>query len=410
MNDDREFDVIVWGATGFTGRLVAEYLFNHYSTNQQRAEQPIKWAMGGRNQAKLEAVRAEVADETIPLVVADSQDEASLDAMTKRAAVICTTVGPYGKYGSKLVAACVANRTHYCDLAGEVPWMRTMIDQHHDAAQANGTKIVHTCGFDSIPSDMGVYFMQKEAVERTGHPAKQIKMRVRAFNGTLSGGTYASLNDTMEKATKDKSIYGVLLDPYSLNPEGERDGPDERDLQSVVYDEASQSWIYPFIMAGINTKVVRRSNALAGYPYGKEFRYDEAVMSGDGFMGRIKGIQAAATLGIVMLAKPGSLLKKGLDRLLPKPGEGPNKAKREAGFYNLRFIATLHDGSTARGKVTGDMDPGYGSTSKMLAECAICLAKDETPDVAGVLTPSNAMGDALLERLQENAGLTFEYR
>jgi len=241
MNDDREFDVIVWGATGFTGRLVAEYLFNHYSTNQQRAEQPIKWAMGGRNQAKLEAVRAEVADETIPLVVADSQDEASLDAMTKRAAVICTTVGPYGKYGSKLVAACVANRTHYCDLAGEVPWMRTMIDQYHDAAQANGTKIVHTCGFDSIPSDMGVYFMQKEAVERTGHPAKQIKMRVRAFNGTLSGGTYASLNDTMEKATMDKSIYGVLLDPYSLNPEGERDGPDERDLQSVVYDEASQS-------------------------------------------------------------------------------------------------------------------------------------------------------------------------
>lgn len=405
MSNNREFDIIVWGATGFTGRLVAEYLFQKYGVDQS-----IKWAMAGRNQAKLEEVRALVADETVPLLVADSHDEASLDAMTKRATVICTTVGPYGKYGSKLVAACVQNQTHYCDLAGEVPWMRAMIDQHHEAAQANGTKIVHTCGFDSIPSDMGVFFVQQEAMAQTGHPATQINMRVRAFNGTLSGGTYASLNDTVEKATKDKSIYGILLNPYSLNPEGEQDGPDERDLQSVVYDEASQSWIYPFIMAGINTKVVRRSNALGGYPYGKEFRYDEAVMSGDGIMGRVKGIQAAATLGIVMLAKPGSLLKKGLDRLLPKPGEGPNKAKREAGFYNLRFMATLHDGSTALGKVTGDMDPGYGSTSKMIAESAICLAKDDIPDIAGVITPSTAMGNALLERLQKNAGLTFDYQ
>lgn len=405
MNNEREFDIIVWGATGFTGRLVAEYLFNQYGVNQS-----IKWAMGGRNQSKLEEVRALVADETVSLIVADSQDEASLDAMTKRATVICTTVGPYDKYGSKLVAVCIANQTHYCDLAGEVPWMRTMIDLHHEAAQANRTKIVHTCGFDSIPSDMGVFFMQQEAIARTGHPAKQINMRVRAANGALSGGTYASLNNMMEKAAKDKSIYSVLLDPYSLNPEGERDGPDEHDLQSVVYDEISQSWIYPFIMAGINTKVVRRSNALGGYPYGKAFRYDEAIMSGDGFTGRIKGILAAATLGIVMLAKPGSLLKKGLDRLLPKPGEGPNQAKREAGFYNLHFIATLHDGSTATGKVTGDMDPGYGSTSKMLAESAICLAQDDLPNVAGVLTPSIAMGDALLERLQENAGLTFDYQ
>jgi len=404
MSNDREFDIIVWGATGFTGRLVAEYLFERYGANQS-----IKWAMGGRSQSKLETVRADVASEEVPLVVADSQDEASLEAMVQRTKVICTTVGPYAQYGSKLVAACIANQTDCCDLTGEVHWMRRMIDQHHEAAQANGTKIVHTCGFDSIPFDMGVFFMQQEAQARTGAPAKQIKMRVKGFSGGVSGGTYASLNGAMEEAAKDKTIFETLTHPYGLNPVGEQEGPDGPDLQSVVYDEACQSWITPFVMAGINTKVVRRSNVLGGYPYGKEFRYDEAVMSGDGFGGRMKGIGAAVALGTVMLAKPGSLLKKGIDHFAPKPGEGPNQKTREEGFYNLRFLATLADGSSAIGKVKGDMDPGYGSTSKMLAESAICLAMDEIPDVAGVLTPSIAMGDALLTRLQENAGLTFSY-
>jgi len=230
MQSNREFDVIVWGATGFTGRLVVEYIFQQYSKSK------LKWAMAGRNQAKLERIRAEVADETIPLIVADSHDVDSLNDMVKRTKVIATTVGPYGKYGSPLVAACVANQTHCCDLAGEVIWMRQMIDQHHQAAQANGTKIVHTCGFDSIPSDMGVYFMQKEAKVRTGQAAPQINMRVRAFKGELSGGTYASLSDSMERAQKDKSLFGVLIKPYSLNPAGEQSGPDKRDLQSVDYD------------------------------------------------------------------------------------------------------------------------------------------------------------------------------
>lgn len=402
MQNNREFDLIVWGASGFTGRLVAEYLFQKYGVKQS-----IKWAMAGRNQEKLEKIRTMVADDTVPIIIADSQNEASLDAMTKRATVICTTVGPYGKYGSKLVAACVANQTHYCDLAGEVIFMRQMIDQHHAAAQANGTKIVHTCGFDSIPSDMGVYFMQKEAMARTSLPAQGIKMRVRAFKGELSGGTYASLSDSLAKAQDDKKLYGVLINPYSLNPEGEQGGPDKRDLQSVVYDPIAKSWIYPFIMAGINTKVVRRSNALGSYPYGKKFRYEEAVMSGDGLKGRLKGISAALSLGLLVMAKPGSLAKKVVDRVMPKPGEGPNEAKREAGFYNLKFYTTLVDGTMIVGKVTGDRDPGYGSTCKMLTESAICLAKDDTPNVAGVLTPSVAMGDALLDRLQANAGLTF---
>ena len=404
MSNEREFDLIIWGATGFTGRLVAAYLYDRYGDDPS-----LKWAVAGRNQAKLKAIRDEVTDDSIGMIIADSDDDASLDAMTKRTKVILTTVGPYGKYGSKLVAACVANNTHYCDLTGEVPWMRQMIDQHHDSAEANGTKIVHTCGFDSIPFDMGVYFMQKEAKARTGHPAKSIKMRVRSLSGGISGGTYASLSDAMEKAAADKRLLKAMVDPYGLNPEDKRNGPDKRDLQSVVYDDTCKSWIFPFVMASINTKVVRRSNALGGYPYGKDFRYDEAMMSGDGIAGRIKGGTATAGLGLILLAKPGSLLKRGIDMVFPKPGEGPDRRKREAGYYNLRFYATLHDDSMAVGKVTGDMDPGYGSTSKMLAECGVCLAKDETPNVAGVLTPSIAMGDALLKRLETNAGLIFSW-
>jgi len=400
----KEFDVIIWGASGFTGRLVAEYLFKKYGQGET-----VNWAMAGRNQSKLEAVRAKVADESIPIIIADSKDEESLAEMVQRTKVVCTTVGPYAKYGDKLVAACVAHQTDYCDLTGEVQWMRKMIDQHQATAKANGTKIVHTCGFDSIPSDMGVYYMQKEAIAKTGEPAKQINMRVRAFKGGLSGGTYASLNNVLVEAREDKSIYGILLNPYGLNPKGEDSGPDKRDLQKVVYDKIAKSWIYPFIMAGINTKVVRRSNALGGYMYGKDFRYDEAVMSGDGFKGRLKAILSALPLGLMML-KPDSFIKKMIDKKLPKPGEGPNKAERETGFYKLKFFITHRDGSSAIGKVTGDMDPGYGSTSKMLAECAICLAKDSLPYVGGVLTPSIAMGDALVKRLQDNAGLTFEYQ
>ena len=404
MQDTREFDVIVWGASGFTGRLVVEYIYKKYGVGAD-----LKWAMAGRNQEKLEQIRSELAGPSVPIILADSQDQESLEALAKRAKAICTTVGPYGKYGSKLVAACVKQNMHYCDLAGEVIWMRRMIDQHHVAAQASGTKIVHTCGFDSIPSDMGVYFMQKKAREQTGQPAVQISMRVRGAKGGLSGGTYASLGNEIEQAEQDKRLYGVLINPYSLNPEGKQEGPDKRDLQKVVYDKISRSWIFPFIMATINTKVVRRSNALAGYPYGKNFRYDEATLAGSGWRGKFKAYAAALPLGLISVAKPGSLLKKGIDWLMPSPGEGPNKTQREAGYFNLRFYNTLSDGQVEVGKVTGDKDPGYGSTCKMLAESAICLAKDQTPDTYGVLTPSVAMGDVLLDRLQANAGLTFSF-
>ena len=404
MNQSREFDIIIWGASGFTGRLVASYLFSKYGTSGN-----LRWAMAGRNLNKLEMVRHEVADETVSLVVADSNDEVSLKEMVKRTKVICTTVGPYAKYGSKLVVACIQNQVHYCDLAGEVQWMRQIIDQYNEAAKANETKIVHTCGFDSIPSDMGVYFIQREAKAKRGSRAQQIKMRVAGMSGGMSGGTYASFSNTMEEAKEDKNIFKVLTNPYGLNPIDEQVGEDKSDLRSIVFDKASQSWIGPFIMAGINTKVVRRSNILSGYSYGKNFRYEEATIYGKGFKGRMKGIINTIPMGLMMSAKPGSLLKRAVDAVLPKPGEGPTKKQREDGFYNLKFYITLEDGLSAFAKITGDMDPGYGSTSKMLGEAAVCLAMDKLSNLSGILTPSIAMGDALLKRLEKNAGLTFSF-
>ena len=405
MNKSREFDIIIWGASGFTGRLVAGYIFNKYGTNGN-----LKWAMAGRNLAKLELVRSKVADKTVPIVVADSNDDESLKEMVKRAKVICTTVGPYAKYGSKLVSVCIENQTHYCDLAGEVQWIRRMIDKHHESAVANQTKIVNCCGFDSIPSDMGVYFIQKISKAKKGQIAKQIQMRVAGASGGISGGTYESLSHVNEEAHKDKNIFKVLINPYGLNPVGEQEGLDKYDLRTIVYDKASKSWIGPFVMAAINTKIVRRSNALSGYAYGKDFRYDEATLSGKGLKGRVKGFISVIPIGLMMSAKPGSLLKRIIDKILPKAGEGPNKKQRENGFYNLRFYITYEDGSKALAKVIGDMDPGYGSTSKMLSEAAICLAKDELSYLGGVLTPSTAMGDKLLSRLEKNAGLTFSYK
>jgi len=405
MNQSREFDIIIWGATGFTGRLVAQYLFDKYGATGE-----LKWAMGGRDLTKMEKVRDEVADRNVTLIIADSNDKVSLLNMVNRTKVICTTVGPYAKYGSNLVEACIKSHIHYCDLAGEVQWMYKMINRHHEEAKINGSKIVHSCGFDSIPSDMGVYFIQREAKDKRGIIAQKIKMRVAAISGGISGGTYASLSQVLEEAKKDKMVYKTLTNPYALNPINEQFGKDKSDLKSIIFDKSSQSWIGPFIMASINTKVVRRSNFLSSYAYGKSFRYDEATIFGKGFFGRIKGILSATSIGLIMSAKHGSLLKKGLDLLFPIPGEGPTKKKREQGFYNLRFYITLEDGSNAFAKVTGDMDPGYGSSSKMLAESAVCLAKDKLSNISGVLTPSIAMGDSLLKRLEKNAGLTFSYK
>lgn len=403
---DREFDIVVWGATGFTGALVAEYLLERYGVGNE-----LRWAIAGRSEDKLAALKNELGSEAadLPVVVADSFDEDKLAAMAASTRVVITTVGPYAKYGSPLVAACVEHGTHYCDLAGEAQWIRQMVDEHHDAAAESGARIVHCCGFDSVPMDMGVWFLQEEAKKRFGTYCETITMLVKASKGGPSGGTIASMLNIIQEARADKNVARILVAPYALNPPDERDGPDGRDQQSVRYDDVAKTWTAPFVMAGINTKVVRRSHALQGYPYGRDFRYREAVMLGKGAGGLFKASTLTAGLGGFMLASGFDFTRGLLEKhVLPKPGEGPNREQRENGFYDLRQFGTLPDGSVIRTRIKGDRDPGYGSTSKMLAECGVCLAKNSLSSGSGVLTPAAAMGAALLERLQANAGLSFE--
>lgn len=407
MNEkNREFDVVVWGATGFTGSLVAEYLLERYGNGAE-----LKWAMAARNAEKLKALTATLgsAAASIPTIIANSDDSTSLDSMSSRATVIISTVGPYAKYGSKLVAACVANGTHYCDLAGEAQWIQRMVDRHHDAAVESGAKIVHCCGFDSIPMDMAVWFLQREAKARYGSYCRSITTLVKAIKGGASGGTLASMLNIIRESRADRSIARALSNPYTLNPDGERTGPDRRDQRSAEYDEVAEVWTAPFVMAGINTRVVRRSHALQGYPYGKEFRYHEATITGTGMSGRIKANAVTAGLGGFMVAASAGFTRGLLERfVLPEPGEGPDEKARMNGYFNLRHYGTLPDGTIIYARTTGDRDPGYGSTSKMLSESAVCLAKDELAPHGGILTPAVAMGDALLERLQANGGLSFE--
>jgi len=404
----REFDIIVWGATGFTGRLVAEYLCRQYGVDGG-----LRWCIAGRNENKLQRLRESLgADgQTIEILVADSADEASMRSLAQRTRVVLTTVGPYALYGSELVAACVEAGTHYCDLAGEVQWIRKMIDRHHEQAQKTGARIVHCCGFDSVPMDLGVFFLQRTAKEKYGQFCKSISLLVKATKGTASGGTIASMLNIIKESRENRSTARILVHPYSLNPEGEREGPDGRDQQTVIYNETARCWTAPFVMAAVNTKVVRRSHALAGYPYGRDFRYSEAVATGSGMGGWLKGTGMTAGLAGLVLGGSFSPTRKMLEKfVLPKPGEGPDKELRESGFFNLMQIGELADGTLLKTRIAGDQDPGYGSTSKMLSECAVCLARDEFTSEGGVLTPATAMGGALLERLQQNAGLTFELR
>ena len=397
----RKYDLIIWGATSFTGKLVTEYLFNKYGSSK------IKWAIAGRNLDKLKKIRSEVADEKIPMFIADSFDEESLLKFVKKTKVVCSTVGPYSLYGTKLVKLCVENNTNYCDITGEAHWIRNLIDQFHEEAKSKKIKIVNSCGFDSIPSDMGVYFIQNEIKKTYKNYANFIKMRVAGVRGGISGGTYGSINNLLKEAYSNKKIFRVLNNPYGLNPKNKMEGMDKKDLRKIIFDKESNSWIYPFIMAGINTKIVRRSHALTNFQYGKDFRYEEAMMSGKGISGLLKAILAVFPLAMIGL-NPNSFLKKIVNSYMPKPGEGPGLEKRKNGFYNLRFYVTIDERRKAFAKVVGDNDPGYGSTSKMLAESALCLAFDKLPENYGVVTPSIAMGNQLLERLRNNAGLNFQ--
>jgi short subunit dehydrogenase-like uncharacterized protein len=403
----REFDLIVWGATGFTGTLVAEYLNRQYGIDGD-----LRWAIAGRSRQKLDELRRALGDNArdLQILTADSLDENSMAELAKKTRVVLTTVGPYALYGSALVEACVEAGTHYCDLAGEVQWIRKMIDLHHDRAKQTGARIVHCCGFDSVPMDIGAWFFQDVAKEKYGQYCKSIKMLVKATKGGASGGTIASMMNILEESSKDREVARILVDPYSLNPVGERKGPDGRDQRCPIYSDDAKSWTAPFVMAIVNSKVVRRSHALAGYPYGKDFRYDEAVMTGDGVAGYLKSTTMTGVLGTIMTAGSYAPTRQLLQAFVAKPGEGPDRDLQESGFFNLMQIGVLPDGTVLKTRITGDQDPGYGSTSKMLSECAVCLANDDLDSEGGILTPASAMARPLLERLQKNAGLAFELR
>ena len=380
-----EFDVVVQGATGYTGRLVAEHLLKTYG-----AAGEVRWAVAGRNADKLAEVKALIgAPESLPTIVADAHDPAALEAMARRTKAVITTAGPYQLYGSDLVAACAEVGCDYVDLTGESNWIASMIAAHEAQAKASGARLVFSCGFDSIPFDMGVWFVEQEAAKHFGAPAHRVRGRIRSMRGGLSGGTMASGVATMAAVQKDPSIGALLANPFALTPGFT--GPAQPDGATAYEDNVTGSWVTSFMMAAINTKAVHRTNFLLGHPWGEDFQYDEMLM--------IPGKPDAAS--------PGSA---GFDFGPPlAPGEGPTKAEREAGFYDILFIAEMGDGRTVRASVKGDMDPGYGSTSKMLSEAGLALALDvdRSATPGGCWTPAAAMAEALLSRLPEKAGISF---
>ncbi|MBR0775927.1 saccharopine dehydrogenase NADP-binding domain-containing protein [Bradyrhizobium diazoefficiens] len=385
----QEFDIVVYGATGFTGQLVAEYLATHY-----KDDKALKWAMAGRSLDKLKSVREAIgASADTPLIVADASDAASLKAMVEQTKSVITTVGPYQFYGEGLLAACVASGTDYFDLCGEPVWMRQMIDKYEAQAKASGARIMFSCGYDSVPFELGTFFVQEEARRVLGAPASRVKGRVRDMRGTLSGGTAASAKATFDAVAKDLSLVAILNDHFALTPGFT--GPKQPKGNRAAYEEDLQSWTAPFMMALINTRNVHRSNMLMGFPYGQDFVYDEMVLTGPGEKGEANAKRVMAA----------NAEKTGPNA--PKPGEGPSKEEQEKGLFNLLYVAIAPDGRQVRAGVTGDRDPGYGSTSKMISECAICLLRDATDVPAGIWTPGAAMQHKLIKRLQDHAGLTF---
>ena len=385
---DREFDVVIFGASGYTGKLVAEYMHDQYGNDNS-----IKYAIAGRNIEKLLEVKKDLRlNEDISILEVDSSNLDSLDKMTRSARCILTTVGPYQLYGSKLVESCARNGTDYVDLTGEPGWMYEMINAHKETAQKSGARIVFSCGFDSIPFDLGVYFVQNAAKEKFGKPAPHVRGRVKAMNGEFSGGTIASLGATMSTLKEKPELIKVLANPFSLTEGFE--GPSQLDDSKPLLDEKMNMWVAPFVMAPINTKNIHRSNALLDHAYGEDFCYDEMMIAGEGDEG--EQMAKAMSSGNPM----------GGDNL-PPPGEGPSKESREKGNSDILFFADLEEKSI-EARVTGDMDPGYGSTSKMIAESALCLVQD-CPDLAGgIYTPAPSMGEKLIDRLIKKAGLTFD--
>jgi short subunit dehydrogenase-like uncharacterized protein len=399
----RDFDIVLWGATGYTGQLVADYLVRNYL----HGDTGLRLALAGRNEDKVRGVAAEVGAPDLPVLVGDSFDAASLDAIASRAEVIISTVGPYAKYGAELVGACARNGTDYCDLTGETQFVRAMIDAHEEEAKKTGARIVHCCGYDSIPSDLGTLMVQEAFKQQHGSYAAEVKMAAVDMRGAFSGGTIASMMNIVDEMKTNPGLRKILGNPYALNPKGVR-GPDKGDQTGARFDKDLGMWTAPFIMAAINTRVVRRSHALMGLPWGNDFRYSEVMGTGKG----TKGLSRALSVAAGMIAFMGSIAlpftRPFVEKKLPSPGEGPSAEARAKGRFKTLLVA-LGDGRQVRGIVSDNRDPGYGSTAVMLSESALCLALDgaELDAPGGILTPATAMGARLIERLRR-AGLRFE--
>lgn len=411
MPQDRPYDVVLWGATGFTGQFVADYLARTYGTND------LDWAIAGRSRDRLASLRDSLAEaapacEELDILTGDAFDRESLDAITGQTRVVCATVGPYAEFGSGMVAACVDQGTDYCDLSGEVHWIREMIDAHHEAAAEAGVRIVHGCGFDSIPSDLGTLLVQQAAGDRYGTPCARVDAYVRASSFSLSGGTYASMLGMYEAMAANPSIRSVVRSPYSLAPVGHRDGPDDGPQFRPAHDDVIDQWTGPFVMAIVNEKVVRRSNAILGYPWGPDFRYREVTPTGTGISGAARATLLSATSGLFDGAmRVGPIRSLVANYVLPDAGTGPDDAEIVRASFEVRLVGRgdTPDGPfTVEGRVAADSHPGYGATPVMLGESAVCLASGETdsPLDGGVLTPASGIGSPLIDRLRE-AGMTF---
>jgi short subunit dehydrogenase-like uncharacterized protein len=402
-------DLIVWGATGFTGRLVVEYLLRQYGAQPDS----FKWAIAARNSLKLEKLREELEREfpdanSLPCLIADAHDQNSLVAMVEQTRVVISTVGPYWTNGSTLIKACLERNTHYVDLTGETPWIREMIDAHHEMANEQKLRIVNCCGYDSIPSDLGVLVLQNHVFAKHSVYLKDIQLYVGPTKGGISGGTISSMMGIMAHATNPK-VRRVLGNPYALNPKDKVKGPDGSDQMGLKWEPKQGVWTAPFVMASINSRVVRRSHALSGYPYGTDFKYQECTAFPKGLKGWTMAAGLTAGLAGFISVSAFSPTRWFLQRaFLPDPGEGPSKSLQEKGYFRIVLRGQTQDGEVWSGFVSGDRDPGYGQTAIMLSEAAlsIVLNEDILPQVFGIVTPATSLGMPLVERLRES-GMTF---
>ncbi|MGP5336691.1 saccharopine dehydrogenase family protein [Psychrobacter maritimus] len=409
-SEKRPYAVVLYGATSFVGQITAHYLTEFLSNAKDKNGANVTWAIAGRDEEKLNELQSKLASK-VDIIIANSDNAASLDKMTKQTQVIISTVGPYLKYGEPLIKSCAENGTDYVDLTGEAIFIKDMMDKYQDTAKQSGARIVNSCGFDSIPSDLGVYFTQQQAEERFGSACDVIHMRVKAAKGGLSGGTIASMATIFEEVGQDKSRRKQVANPYLLNDDKDAPNVRQANVSKPEYDDEHERWLAPFVMASINTRIVHRSNQLLGYEYGRDFKYDEAMWMKDGLKGKLSSYaMSAGLLGFataMMITPSRELLSK---HVLPKSGSGPSKEEQENGYFDIRLFGQTADKDSINTKVTGDKDPGYGSTSRMLAQAALCLAQDISKEEVGggFWTPASAMGDSLLTRLEAHAGLSFE--